>query len=139
VEAHRAIVEETIEGSRQHMLASVLLHVIEASRPIDLTGDCGSDRKRRRQDMSDVVIEIDRVEDVYRGPKGSSLLWRYPTHIEWLPTGGWIERRSIEQCRRASFMLDHAGHDSLETTAVRVGVVDPGGHAASADAAGRSK
>jgi hypothetical protein len=121
------------------MLTGVLLHVIEAARPIDLAGDCGSDRERRRQDVSDVVVEVDRVDYVYGGPKGFTLLWCYPARIKRLTTGGGIERRSIEHRRRASLVLEHAGHDSLEAAAIRVGVVDPGGHAASADAAGRSK
>jgi hypothetical protein len=59
--------------------------------------------------------------------------------VERLTARRGIERGPIEQGRGAAFMLERLRHDRLESTAVRVGVIDAGGHATSTEAPGRSK
>ena len=64
VEAHRAVVEQPIERGRQHVLARVLLHVIEASRPVDLAvSRAPPSSERPRHDVHDVVVQIHGLDD----------------------------------------------------------------------------
>jgi hypothetical protein len=124
------------------VLSSVLLHVIEPARPVDLAAHRGADGKWRRQDVKHLVVSVDRVDDVNRGPEGSAPLHsrtQQPPGVKRLATRRRVKRGAIEQRRRPAFMVESPRHDSLETPAVRVGVVNPGSHAASTDAAGRSK
>ena len=65
VEAHGPVVEEPIERRRQHVLPGVLLHVIEAARPVDLAGDASRLRASGADSTwIDVVSVIDGLDDV---------------------------------------------------------------------------
>ena len=46
MKAHRPDVEETIERRRQHVLAGMLLHVVEAPAPVDFAVHDVADRRR---------------------------------------------------------------------------------------------
>src|SRR5690242_6253915 len=111
------------------MLAGVLLHVVEASRPLDVTRDCRPCRKRRGQNMNDLIVYVDCLDHLDRGSRRLAPFCE-STDVKWLATGCRIERRAIEHHGRMVFVLECADDDSFETTAVRIGVVNPGGHAA---------
>ena len=96
--------------------------------------EIAADKKRLANDRKDVrnraavlVRDVDNRHAVDR------------PGVERLAARRGIERGPVERHGRAAVVHEHAGDDSVETTAVRVCVIDPGGHAASADAAGRSK
>ena len=46
------------------MLSGVLLHEIEASRPVDLSGHRLAGGQRRCQDVNDALAFVDHVDDV---------------------------------------------------------------------------
>jgi|SRR6187431_397168 hypothetical protein len=84
MKADRAVLEEPIEGRGQNVLPGVLLHVIEAARPVEFgANDCALG-DRRRKNVHDVIVDIDCLDDVNREPKKSApLLTRItrPTHF----------------------------------------------------------
>src|SRR6476660_7223694 len=151
MKADRTVVEEPIEGSRQDVLAGVLLHVIEPPAPVDFAANGCALVYGRRQHMDHIVIKVERVDDVDRGPIGSAPLptvLTRPTRvtrpkqlpgIKRLSAGCRIESGSIENHCRSSLMKGRCCHCGVELPAVRIGVVEAGGHAASSDAAGSSK
>jgi len=61
------------------------------------------------------------------------------SHIEGLATRRRVKGGAVEQRGWPSLVLKRPGDDGVEAVAVRVCVVDARGHAASAEAAGRSK
>ena len=65
VEALGAHAEQPIERRRQHVLAGVLLHVIEAARPVDLAvHDLAGASAVPDDDVHDrAVVAIDHVDD----------------------------------------------------------------------------
>ncbi len=68
------------------MLSTMLLHVIEASRPVDSSRDFAR-CNRRVQYMGHALFFIDHLNNV--GPAESS-------GIEWLAAGGGVERGSVQ-------------------------------------------
>ena len=71
------------------MLSGVLLHMIEPARPVDLAAHGGADGKWRGQDVKHLVIGVDRVDHVHRGPEGSAPLLTHeqqPTGVKRLAT-----------------------------------------------------
>ena len=80
-------VQQAIEGRRQHVLAGVLLHVIEAAGPVDRAADPRGVR-RAIDDMQDPpIVGVDDVQD---------LRARQRADVERLAARGRIERRPIE-------------------------------------------
>ena len=62
MEAFGADAEQPIERRRQHVLAGVLLHVIEAPRPVDLAADDLAGLQGSGDDVRDrAVLAIDHV------------------------------------------------------------------------------
>src|SRR4051812_12656422 len=69
MDAYRLRAKQILEHGRKQMLSGVLLHVIEAARPVDLRGHLTSnfDRRRGGEYVRDAVILIDDVDDVLPG------------------------------------------------------------------------
>ena len=73
MEADRADAEQAIDCRRQHMLARVLLHVIEPARPVDRAVDTISRHGRiavdEVRDLTGVVVDdIDDLQAALKGP-----------------------------------------------------------------------
>ena len=106
------------ERGRQHVLAGVLLHVIEAPRPVDAAAHLAPPVQRRRHDVRDApVVEINHVLDANAIEE---------TGIEGLPARGRIERGPIEHDRTAPVHGEGVDHRGGERREVRVGVVETG-------------
>jgi hypothetical protein len=78
VKAHGRVPARPCKCRRQHVLARVLLHVIEPARPVDLPADARADleRLRRRQYVRDLVA---KVHDVNHARLANA------SGVEWLP------------------------------------------------------
>src|SRR5260370_17674286 len=86
MERNRGQAEAFLEHGRQQMLAGMLLHVVEAPRPVDATVHfriCWT----VIDDMNDFVAFIANVEDV-----GVADL----SQIVWLASGRGVERRAVK-------------------------------------------
>ena len=88
--------------------------------------------------MHNGVFIVHGLDDI-DGASLPELVRKKVSGVERLTARRGIERGPIEHGRGAAIVLERLRHDRLETAAVRVGVIDAGGHAASAEAAGRSK
>ena len=120
MEALGARTMHTIERSREHMLARVLLHMIEPPRPVDLPAHLGPLRERRRDDVHHAaILEVDHVINPHPA--------EHP-RVEGLPAGRGIERRTIEHDGRAPVTIEHLSDGAAESGQVRVGVVEAEGH-----------
>ncbi len=102
------------------MLTGVLLHVVEAARPVDLRGGRGARHERLLDDMHDIVVSILDVE--------------YPNAIdrpgvEWLTARCWIERRPIEHDFDTAVARLATDDRRVERRAGGLGVIDSCGHA----------
>lgn len=61
VEAHIVGAEELVEGVREHVLAAVLLHVVEADRPVDLCHYLRAGRQgllRLVKDLARLLVDV---------------------------------------------------------------------------------
>src|SRR5678816_276413 len=101
------------------MLTRVLLHVIEAARPVDLASHAITGGQRPADDVNDLGILVDRLDDLDRAKT---------TDIKGLTAGCRIERRAIEHDDRAALSLGGARDSRLERSARRLGVVNAIGH-----------
>ncbi len=122
MEADRPDLQQAVERRRQHVLAGVLLHVLEAARPIDPPAH----RTARNLPFDHVhdaaVVFVDDVDDAGAAERAG---------IERLAAGRGIEGRAVEHdgvtCGDAGHRLGR--HDrGVELGGVRVGVVDALGH-----------
>jgi hypothetical protein len=78
---------QPIEGGRQDMLPGVLLHVLEATAPVNLPADWPRFQLPFDHMPDHLVVSIDHVDD-----HGGAEL----TSIEGLPAGGRIEGGPIQ-------------------------------------------
>ena len=93
------------------MLAGVLLHVIEAAGPVDLSLDLGG-RKRRFEDVRDAVVFIHDVADRDASERA---------HIERLSAGGWVKHGTVQICATPFIRgFDNAGVKFAQITIVVV-------------------
>ena len=122
MEAHRSDVQQAVERGRQHVLAGVLLHVLEAAGPVDPPAH------QARLDLSldemndAAVVFVDDLDDASGAERA---------RIERLAARGRVKGRAIEHDGVPSGIsgdrLD--AHDGrLELGRVRIGVVDALGH-----------
>ncbi len=123
VEADRAHLQRAIERGRQHVLAGVLLHVVESPCPIDAPVH-GSRRQLAVEDVQDAaVVPIDHVHD-RRGAEVAD--------VEWLPAGRRIKRRAVEEDANEASMSIRSRFDShdrrVELGDVGIVVVNAVGH-----------
>ena len=90
------------------MLASVLLHVIEAAQPIDLAVNCVVNIRHRPLDhvQDAFIFSVDAINDT-RHAQGS--------RVAWLAAARGIKRRAIKRdCCRPVVALAYAGDASIE-------------------------
>jgi hypothetical protein len=120
MEALRPVREQPVERRRQHVLARVLLHVIEAPGPVDVPRHGRALLERRARHVHDVaILPIDHVDHRYAPEQA---------RIERLPAGGRVERCRVHldgpHRNPVAFGRRRAAEDScLERRAIRVGVV----------------
>ena len=88
VEAERGQRVQLLEDGREQVLAGVLLHVIEAARPVDAAGDLVGSVEGRVQDVRDAILLLDHLDDAGDTARVSE--------IERLAAGGGIERGAVE-------------------------------------------
>ncbi len=103
------------------MLAGVLLHVIEAARPVDLAVDTGADRERPVDEMDQPAVVL--VHDVHHGAAAEA------AEIVRLAARGRVERGFAERHREAVGARLTGGDLGIELVQVGVGVVEALGHA----------
>ena len=120
METDRARPVQMIEGSRQHVLSRVLLHVIEPPRPVDdavRAGaglECAFEHVRNR-----VIVAVDHVDDT-NAVQGAG--------VERLSAGRGIERRPIQHGYRPRIDLFHGENGCVEFAERRFLVVEAFGH-----------
>ena len=120
VEAHRPRLEQPVEGGRQHVLAGVLLHVIESPGPVDLAVDGGAGGERPIQHVGDLtVLAVDHLE---HGGIAQ------PPRVERLTARGRIERGAVERHPGPAVLVAGRGDGGVERGRERVGVVEAFGH-----------
>src|SRR5262252_8217950 len=111
--------ETPLDRRRQHVLPSMLLHVVESARPVDGTMDRLSLREpllafdhvlQRSVLILDDVDDEDRVEDA---------------SVERLTARGGIKGGSVQLNDRAAVALANSFDRRVEFAAVRVVVIDP--------------
>jgi hypothetical protein len=119
VKAHGAVLEQPIERRRKHMLASVLLHVIESAHPVDIAAHRRTVDERRTQHVDDVVVLVDGLDDFDIAEA---------TGVERLAAGRRIERGAIEMHCGTAVALENASHHRVEGAALGFLVVEPLGH-----------
>jgi len=108
---------ELFEDGREEVLAGVLLHVIEAARPIDRGIDLGDGRSGRRETVGDAVVFIDHV-DHWDAGEGAG--------IERLAPGAGVKSGAVEVDGEAvGGAVDDASGEAVE---VGIGVVKAFGH-----------
>ena len=106
--------EQPVERGRQHVLAGVLLHVLESALPVDCAVD-RSDSGLAIEHVHDVVVSIDDVDDARVAKRPG---------VERLPAGGRIERGAIEDDGRLAVELLGMDDGGVELDGVGVGVVE---------------
>jgi hypothetical protein len=108
---------EFLEDGGEEVLTGVLLHVIEAARPIDEGIDLYDWRGGRGEAVSDAVVLIDDVDHGDAGERAG---------IEGLAAGGGIEGGAVEVDGEA---VGRAVYDAgAEVVDVGIGVVETFGH-----------
>src|SRR5262249_32073972 len=138
VKAHGPDFEEPLEGGRQDVLAGVLLHVVEASRPVDgavhdRTGfgvrgsgfggpvlGAGFGFWCRFYDMCDCAVILVPDLDDAEGTERAG--------VERLSARGGIERRAVERDDGAAAARLDALDAGVKFPKIRVGVVQAVGH-----------
>ena len=93
MEADRARREQLLDYGGQQVLAGVLLHVIEAARPVD---EAVHDRAHLRGNAADHVHHVAHVVVLHLDDRCAG----EGAEVVWLSAGGWVERRAIEPDRR---------------------------------------
>ena len=123
VEALGPRLAHAVERRRQHVLAGVLLHVIEAPRPVDRAVARGAPTSSGPSTTctSRSVVVIDDVDDAPAAERAE---------VVRLPAGGGIERRADERDREAVAGRGAGGDVGVERLAIGVGVIETVGHAA---------
>ncbi len=107
---------ELDQHGRKQVLAAVLLHVVEAARPVDGASDFAR-RDRRVGDVRDALAFVDDL-DHRRVSDGS--------RIERLAAGGRIECGAVQvDTASAVARFDHV---SAELAQVGIGVIEAFGH-----------
>ena len=86
VHAHGRGAEPLGDHGREQVLAGVLLHVVEAARPVDDAGDPVA-RQRCLEDMGDAIALVHHVQD---GDAAE------PAGVERLAAGGGVEGGAVE-------------------------------------------
>ena len=88
----------TREYRREKVLACVLLHVIEAARPVDLAFDLGPRSKRLRNGVPDSpgVVFLDLLYR-YLNVRSRSRCRSKLAGVEWLAAAGWVECGAIQR------------------------------------------
>jgi hypothetical protein len=85
VEALGAVREQAIEGRRQHVLAGVLLHVLETPNPVHRSGHDGPRLQRAIGEVHHAaVILVDHLQHPSVAERAG---------VEWLAAGCRVERR----------------------------------------------
>src|ERR1019366_2681678 len=132
MKAHRPRAEQPVERGRQYVLPGMLLHVIEAARPVDHAVNALADLQGLRvgptkagpyavvDDMEDLsLLVVDDVNHAYAAERAD---------VERLPAGGGIEARAIEHDDRAAVAALDASDYGIKLTAVWIGVIEAVGH-----------
>lgn len=112
MEADRRNAESVMQDGAEQMLPGVLLHMIEAARPID-DSDNGSRIDRRPEQVGDALVLINDID--YGNPVQDA-------GIEGLPTGAGIESSAVEV--DAPSLVRGVDYLGLELAQVRVVVVE---------------
>ncbi len=117
MKAHGRCARLVLESRRQKMLTGMLLHVVEAAGPVDVTSHSTILLELAIDDMGDRSILL--VDDV------SYRRFTERTGIEWLAA----RRRDRRPCDRAmtlhlSPVRSHVAHDGVELDEVRIGVIE---------------
>jgi hypothetical protein len=114
VEAHGCDPKSLLKNGGEQVLAAVLLHVIEAARPVNRAGD--SSRSRwLLNDVRDAVLFIDHIP--HQGAVDG-------TGVEGLAAGAGIERRLVQ----VEPVSVHGYDFGLKLAQVGVVEVKPAGH-----------
>jgi len=100
----------------EQVLAGVLLHVVEAARPVDRSGEPVT-HDRGLDDVGDAVALVDHVDDRHAAE---------PTGVERLAPGGGVEGGAVEIDPAAGVGTGCDG--GVEGGEIGVGVVEAGGH-----------
>ena len=123
MKAERRHGEAVDDRRRQHVLARVVLHVIETAVPVDDAMQRLSDSQLpvALHHVDDVIVVVRHVDDRERAE---------PSGVERLAARGGIERTAIQPDRAAVAARVDAYDHGIELAAVRVVVVEALGHAA---------
>jgi hypothetical protein len=120
VKAHVTRLHQAVEGGRQHVLAGVLLHVIEAARPVDVP--LHRARLQRAIHTWRIRPSSASTTSVTRAPPRRA-------GVERLPAGRRVERRPVEDDGRPAAVRLAPRTRGVELDgAVGVGVVEAIGH-----------
>ena len=112
--------EQRVESRGQHVLARVLLHVVEPARPVDHAADRRPVVERRVQDMEETVfVVVDHLR--YRNPAERA-------GIERLAAGCRVERGAIETTAGRPSNARRGDHSRVEFARVGVGVIQALSH-----------
>src|SRR5579872_2238061 len=111
MKAHGGDLEQLLQDRRQQMLPAMLLHVVEASGPVDLGVDfAGGDRRVEHVDHA--VSLIDYLDDFRRADLSG---------IEGLPARGGIEGGAVQIYPPTVVpRFDHPGAKLLEVAVLIV-------------------
>ena len=112
---------EPVERRREHVLAGVLLHVLEAARPVDRARGTRSLAAASRFDhvQDRAVVPIDDVDDARAAERAG---------VERLAAGCRIERGAVEHDGRRPSCAPTPTICGVELGQVRIGVVETLGH-----------
>ena len=87
VQANDVAAELPPDGVGQHVLAAVLLHVVEAARPVDLAVNVAARRQGRVHAVEHVAVPHEHIKDVRPAQR---------TRVVGLAAGGGIKGRAVE-------------------------------------------
>jgi hypothetical protein len=114
--------EQLDESLRENVLPGVLLHVVEAARPIDAAAHLGPfGRGVALYDVEHALrLSVDALDDAGAAERAG---------VRRLPAAGRVEGRAVERDGRAAVVRARQGQDArVELGQVRVVVVEPFGH-----------
>jgi hypothetical protein len=87
METHRVQPEKFLEHRREQMLPGMLLHVVEAPRPIDFARHRTLRPQWRRQPVRDAILLVYHFDHRHPGDR---------PHVERLSARRRIEQRSVQ-------------------------------------------
>ena len=117
MEADGVQAEEFLEYGREQMLPGVLLHVVEAPRPIDLARHLAVRRERRRETVRNALLLIHHFDHRHPGDRPS---------IERLSARSRIKERAVQV--HGAPVPGALHYARLKFAPVGIGVIEPFSH-----------